>query len=164
MSVFILDSNFFIQAHRMYYPLDVAISFWNQVEQLALSRAIISIDKVKNELYQNDDELKAWCQSKLPNDFFKDTSSIIGSYTNVVTWTMGKTTQYLQGAINEFLDADEADAWLVAYGLAHGLTLTTYEISAPNAKKKIKIPDPCNDLGVNFTNTIGMFRTLGVQF
>ena len=164
MSTFIVDSNFFIQAHRMYYPLDVAITFWNQVESLAIAGSIISIDKVKNEIYQNDDDLKAWCQSKLPSGFFKDTSSIIGSYSEVVNWTMGKTSQYIQGAINEFLDADEADAWLIAYGKAHGLTLTTYEKSAPNAKKKIKIPEPCIDLGVNFTDTIGKFRALGVKF
>lgn len=82
----------------------------------------------------------------------------------MVDWTMNKVSHYNPGAINEFLDADEADAWLVAYGKAYGLTLTTYEISAPDAKKKIKIPEPCKDLGVSYTNTIGMFRALGVQF
>lgn len=144
MSPFIVDSNFFIQAHRMHYPLDVAITFWNQVESLAKAGSIISIDKVKKELYQNDDDLKNWCQSKLPADFFKETVSIINSYTEVVSWTMSKVSQYNQGAINEFLEADQADAWLVAYGKAHGLTLTTYVKSAPNAKKRIKIPEPCN--------------------
>lgn len=95
MNAFVVDSNFFIQAHRMHYPLDVAITFWNQVESLATAGSIISIDKVKNELYQNDDDLKAWCQSKLPVDFFKDTSTIITNYTDVVNWAMGKSSQYI---------------------------------------------------------------------
>ena len=31
MSKFIVDSNFFIQAHRSIYPLDVVQSFWLKV-------------------------------------------------------------------------------------------------------------------------------------
>jgi hypothetical protein len=57
MSVFIVDSNFFIQAHRANYPLDIAITFWKKVKELADNGSIVSIDKVKHEIYQNDDEL-----------------------------------------------------------------------------------------------------------
>jgi hypothetical protein len=60
MSVYVVDSNFFIQAHRVSYPLDVAFSFWNKVKQLANDGKIISIDKVKQEIYQNEDALKQW--------------------------------------------------------------------------------------------------------
>jgi len=35
MGTFLLDSNFFIQAHRDTYPLDVASSFWDKLAQLA---------------------------------------------------------------------------------------------------------------------------------
>lgn len=35
MTIFVVDSNFFIQAHRMYYPLDIAFSFWNKVKELS---------------------------------------------------------------------------------------------------------------------------------
>ena len=47
MSVYVVDSNFFIQAHRAHYPLDVAVSFWAKVKQLAYEGKIISIDNVK---------------------------------------------------------------------------------------------------------------------
>jgi hypothetical protein len=43
MVVYILDSNFFIEAHRVSYPVDVAYSFWNKVKQLAENGIIISI-------------------------------------------------------------------------------------------------------------------------
>lgn len=72
MSVYVVDSNFFIQAHRANYPLDVALSFWAKVRQLAHEGKIISIDKVKDELYNKNDELEAWCKANLPDDFFKD--------------------------------------------------------------------------------------------
>jgi len=62
MSVYVVDSNFFIQAHRASYPLDVATSFWNKVIQLAEEGKIVSIDKVKNEIFKNEDDLKQWCE------------------------------------------------------------------------------------------------------
>jgi hypothetical protein len=53
MTLFVLDTNFFIQAHRVNYPFDVAISFWNKVKQIASEKKIISIDKVKKEIYSD---------------------------------------------------------------------------------------------------------------
>jgi len=71
MSIFVVDSNFFIQAHRAHYPLDVAVSFWAKVRQLSHDGKIISIDKVKDELYDNNDSLKEWCKANLPDNFSK---------------------------------------------------------------------------------------------
>lgn len=62
MPVYVLDSNFFIEAHRSHYPIDVAAGFWNKVRQLAEEGKIISIDKVKNELYDKNDALEEWCR------------------------------------------------------------------------------------------------------
>ena len=70
MSIFVVDSNFFIEAHRATYPLDVARGFWNKIQQLAADQRLISIDKVKAELFDNhEDELKEWCEASLPIDF-----------------------------------------------------------------------------------------------
>ena len=85
MGPFVVDSNFFIQAHRVNFPLDVAESFWNKIKQLAQERKIISIDKVKNEIYNNEDELKQWCVNNLPADFFNDTAQVLTAYSQVCT-------------------------------------------------------------------------------
>ncbi len=57
MDVYVVDSNFFIDAHRTTYPLDIAFSFWSKVKLLADAGRIISIDKVRNELYDKNDAL-----------------------------------------------------------------------------------------------------------
>ena len=44
MGLYVIDSNFFIQAHRESYPLDIAFSFWNKVKHLADEGKITSID------------------------------------------------------------------------------------------------------------------------
>lgn len=84
MSVYVVDSNFFIQAHRAHYPLDVAVSFWAKVKQLAYEGKIISIDKVKDELYDKNDALEAWCKTNLPEEFFKNTDEVMETYDHVI--------------------------------------------------------------------------------
>lgn len=166
MEVYVLDSNFFIQAHRVSYPLDIAFSFWNKVKQLADQGKIISIDKVKHELYDKNDALEAWCKNNLPEDFFKDTSHVMAAYGQVTSWAFSRSGHYLQNALNEFLDADEADAFLVAYALAdpNNRRIVTQETSEPARHTKVKIPDACMALNVTYVNTIEMFRRLGETF
>jgi len=164
MTKYVVDSNFFIQAHRALYPLDVALGFWDKVKQLADSEVIESIDKVKNEIYKNEDDIKAWCVNNLPTDFFKGTETLINEYTQLAQWAVEPRHQFKQTAIDEFLDADEADAWLIAYAMKNNLTVITYEVSAPGSKKKIKIPDVCINFDVRYINTIEMFRELNETF
>lgn len=163
MSTFLVDSNFFIQAHRVNYPLDVMPSFWNKVNQLANNGNLISIDKVKQEIYQNEDDLKNWCQANLPSDFFHDTSIAMGEYGAIAGWASSMASHYKPAALAEFLHADEADAFLVAYSLNQGIPLITHEKSEPNSKRKIKIPDVCIQFGVSYHTTIEMLRLLGVS-
>lgn len=80
MKKYVVDSNFFIQAHRSIYPLDVVQIFWTKVKALSNRGIIESIDKVKKEIYDNsshEDELRAWCESNLPDNFFVNTNSVL---------------------------------------------------------------------------------------
>lgn len=166
MEIYVVDSNFFIEAHRSSYPLDVALSFWNKVKQLAVDGKIISIDKVKNELYDKNDALESWCKSNLPNNFFKDSSEVMVAYGQVSAWANSRCEHYNTNALNEFLDADEADAFLVAYALTDPdeRIIVTHEISQPEIKRKIKIPESCNALNVQFVKVMDMFRQLNETF
>jgi hypothetical protein len=164
MGPFVVDTNFFIQAHRVNYPLDVATSFWIKIRELAERGVLISIDKVHSELNKNNDALTVWCDSNLPESFFKDSSEALAQYGQITRWALSRSDQYLSKALNEFLDADEADAWLVSYALSHKIVLVTQEVSAPLGKAKIKIPDVCIQFGVGYINTIEMLRQLGERF
>lgn len=166
MSVYVIDSNFFIQAHRAYYPLDVVYSFWQKVKQLAHEGKIISIDKVKDEIFDHNDELEKWCKENLPDDFFKDSSSTLSEYKQVTDWAISMKDHFLPKALNEFLDANEADAFIVGFVLNDysNKVLVTQETSEPNRKNKVKIPDACIALNVRYLNTMEMFRQLNETF
>lgn len=166
MPVYVLDTNVFIQAHRSRYPLDVATSFWNALKQLAHDGKVISIDKVKDEIDRNEDELKDWIDANIPENFFKSTSEqeVLDEYGLMAPWAMSKADHYQQKAIDEFLDYEKADAWLIAYCKSKGDLLVTEEVGNPERKNRIPIPEPCNHFGIHYCNMITMFRELGVRF
>lgn len=165
MAKYLLDSNIFIQAHRMYYPFDVVPSFWNKILELSNNGIIISIDKVKKELCEtnNPDQLSAWCENELDNSFFSDSTSCVDIYAQIAIWTHS-STHFLQSAKDEFLTTDLADPWLIAYAKKHNLTIVTHEISQPQRKNRIKIPEPCIHFGVRYLSPIEMFREIGESF
>lgn len=166
MSTYIVDSNFFIQAHRSSYPFDVAESFWTKFKELANSGRIVSLDKVKEEIYSNEDELKKWCEDNLPEDFFLEfTDEALDKYQEVCSWAQAND-QYKQTAKEIFMDQKRADAFLVAFASTNitNWTIVTQEVSAPYSKSNIKLPDACQVKGVCCVNTIKMFRELKEKF
>ena len=166
MQKYVLDTNVFIQAHRSTYPIDVATSFWSLLKQLADEDKIISIDKVNDEIERNEDELQEWVEANLSEDFFKPTDDqpILNEYRTIANWAEAKSNHYQRGAIDEFMDFYNADAWLIAYCKLTGDILVTQEVSNPNQKNRIPIPEPCIAFNVSYCNMIEMFRALGVQF
>jgi hypothetical protein len=163
--VFLVDTNFFIQAHRMTYPLDVVPSFWNKVKQLADSNRIISIDKVKDEIYRNEDELKEWCQMQLKEEFWHDTSLAMEEYSTLANWAVNQKGRYTENAIYEFLYSENADAFLIAYALTdkEKRIIVTYE-KAGKKKSIIKIPEVCSTFDISYVDPITMFRELNETF
>jgi len=168
MPPFIVDTNFFIQSHRITYPLDVAVNFWQKVKRLSEEEKIISIDKVREEIFKNDDELKSWIEQNIKSDFFKstETQEVLDEYQRVVNWANSKSMHYVKKAIDEFLEFENADAWLIAYALSinKNCQIVTQEKREPNRKSKIKIPEVCNDFNLPYKNIIEMFRELGETF
>jgi hypothetical protein len=165
---YVVDANFFIQSHRSTYPLDVVVSFWAKLQVLAASGILVSIDKVKGEIYGQGDTLEQWCRHHLPSDFFKDTdtSAVLAGYRQAVDWVNTMRHHYHASAVQEFLDSNEADPFLAAYVHAdkEHLTLVTQEVSNPNRKNKVQLPECCHHLGVRYIGMMEMFRELGETF
>lgn len=165
MSTYLLDSNIFIQAHRVYYPFDVVPGFWNKLEELSQRGLICSIDKVKKEICSSKepDVLSTWCEEELNAGFFLDSSVSVDIYADIASWIFSEE-RFNQNAKEEFLVTDLADPWLVAYAKKFNLVIVTHEVSQPFGKRKIKIPDVCNQFGVRYISLMEMFRELKELF
>lgn len=165
MKKYLLDSNILIQAHRMHYPFDVVPNFWNKLIDLSNKDLILSIDKVKKEICDNStpDHLSSWCSTELGHNFFMDTSSSIDVYAEIAVWTQSHPN-FMQSAKDEFLETDLADPWLIAYAKKHDCIIVTHEVSQPQRRNRVKIPEPCLDFKVKFISPIQMFRELKETF
>ncbi len=161
MKKYLLDSNVFIQAHRMHYPFDVVPSFWKKLIELSNKGIVISIDKVKKEICdtKSTDVLSLWCLNEINNDFFVDSSPCIAEYSDIANWTYSNN-HFKPTAKDEFLATDLADPWLIAYARNHNCIIVTHETSQPNKQNRIKIPEPCLHFGVKYLTPIQMLREL----
>lgn len=59
---------------------------------------------------------------------------------------------------------DGTDPFLVAVAADLGDVVVTLEVSQPQSKRSIKIPDVCKYLGVPYENTFDMMRKLDAKF
>ncbi len=164
MSVYILDANVFIQAHRLYYPFDVAPGFWDSLVEFGQKGTIRSIDWVRNEIIGSKDELAKWVKGD-GAVLFRDTitsdesDAVIAAYGQVGS-LVNATARYQDIHREAFLAG--ADGWVVAYAKVIGGTVVTMEQPARTGAK-VKIPDVCEAIGVPWTNTYTLLRNLGVR-
>ncbi len=66
------------------------------------------------------------------------------------------------GAKAEF--ARVPDAWVTAYAKAKGAVLVTHEVPAPDARKKVPIPNVCQEFDIPYIDSFEMLRTLRARF
>ena len=83
----------------------------------------------------------------------------MAKYVEVLNWANGNST-FTELAIAEF--AQVADAYLIATAAAKGYVLVTNETSDPLCRRRVKIPDACNALGVRYCDLNQVLRELGI--
>ncbi len=149
MKKYLLDTNIFIQSHKMHYHPSFCQSFWTWLSRAHSSNCFFSIDKVKNELVRGSsatdtDELSLFVRNAgFPDSFFIPSITdvkVVSKYRAIIQWA-NSHTQYNHVAKADFASFDKADAALIATAMAHDYIVVTAETSAPNSVKSIKIPD-----------------------
>lgn len=159
--MFLLDANAFIEANRLYYAFDIAPGFWTWLGDSSLEGQVASVEAIKDELTAGTGDLVDWARAR-PGDFWlPDTADVVAAMTQLSTWATDPARDYRQEAVEEFLDS--ADLKLIAHAMATEATVATREQPAPDAKKKIKIPDACVAFGVGWKDPFTMYRALGMR-
>ena len=160
--LFVLDANVFITAHRSYYPLNLFPGFWHCLIHHFHNGRILSIDRVRGELVGYGDEISDWVQDA-PAEMFVPSSEkpVNDAYQEAMSWVNGNAQFYTQ-AKYEF--SQGADGWLVAYAMEHNAILVTLETFQQNVKRRVPIPNVCEQFDVDRMDTFEMLCELGVRF
>lgn len=161
--MYVLDANVFIEAARRYYAFDLVPQYWTSLIALAKSGQLLSIDRVKDEIDRGKDLLADWADTEFAQWFTStDDADVVQAYGEIMVWGHSQD-QFTEAAKAEFAQAENADAWVIAYARAKGCTVTTEEQFAGGVKRRIPIPNVCQGIGVPCVDTFRMLRDLGVK-
>ena len=161
MRPYVVDSSAFIQAARDWYPRDVFPTLWEKLKSYGAYGLVLSIDAVKDELLQRNDDLADWAK----NEFCgwrpaKNDQQTMKQYQKVAKYVEGLTGKS-RAEKDRFMSG--ADGWLVAWAVVNYATVVAHETSTGTASKKIKIPDVCTAFNVKCIRLVDMLRQLKVQ-
>lgn len=159
--LYVLDANVFIQAARSHYAFDLVPGFWVALLEHARAGHVCSIDHVKKELLDGNDDLAQWARTEFAFAFKStDRDDVFEAYREIIAWSQ-QQSHLMNGAKADF--ARGADGWLVAYARVTGGTVVTHERYNPACRRRVLIPNVCRVFNVPVVDTYAMLRALGVR-
>lgn len=161
--IHLLDANTFMESARTYYPMDMAPGFWAWLRSTHERGYLASVRAVYDEIMdgKKDDELVKWAKDMPPSFWLADTSESLTTITKLGGWANDKERSYSEAAKAEFMAS--ADLRLIAQASATGGVVVTRETSAPDAKKRVKIPDVCRAFDIPCLQPFPVYQSLGLK-
>ena len=165
MPDFWLDADSLIRAHRGAYRFSFDTPFWNFLEmkardgiigspQIVFDNEIASTSKIEEK-----DRLELWARELKGIFFLPPTDSVQVEFGKVVNYIQNNG-RFTKPNVAKCLSG--ADPWLVAYPMALGGKIVTFEASAPISKDP-KIPDVANEFGIKCINLWDMLDILAFK-
>ena len=158
---YLLDANVFIEAKNRYYRPDFCPAFWDWLFKANAAGRVFSIEKVADEIAAGDDELASWAAAGGSEFFMEPAHSVREILGRIDDWAGAQNYRPL--AIKRFMES--ADCYLVAQALEGKHKVVTLETpSGPGTRKRIKIPNACDGVGVEYLTPFEMLRREGARF
>ncbi len=156
-----LDANVLMTAHHDYYAPDLCPGFWECLAYYLQAGRLLIPDRVRDEVL-SPPELVNWVDRVCSSAFVStQTPPVVAAYVQMMDWVWGND-QFSPAARDEF--ARVADGWLAAYARVNGAIVVTNEVSTPNVKKRVPLPNLCNQFRIRCVNTYDMLRELVSSF
>mgnify|MGYP001183645297 FL=1 len=155
--MFLVDANVLIEAKNRYYGFDIAPGFWDWLDMANGGSIVCSIEPVRMELLNGNDELADWARGHA--EFFRPIDQ--GTTRHFGDLTQWANSGHFTPAARAVFTGNNADYLLISYAREHNHTVVTLERSQPNARARILIPDACLAMGVETTDTFQMLRHSG---
>jgi len=152
---YLLDTNVFISAKDRHYGFDTVPGFWDWLDKANARGIVFSIREVGDELYPGTDELAKWAKKRHKTLFLPADARRTQNYADMLAWVVTQK-RFTDAAVNTFLGS--ADHYLVAHALSISSVVVTHEVSAPESKKIVKLPDVCTGMKVECMNPFQMLR------
>jgi hypothetical protein len=83
-----------------------------------------------------------------------------------MNWVENKKGKYKQDAIDMFIKPNNADAWLIACAMTdkEKFIIVTFEKKDDNTRRRIKIPNVCEEFDIQYCDLYKMLKNLNFKF
>jgi hypothetical protein len=160
--MYLLDANVLKEAKNRYYQFQVCPGFWDWIRRESSVGRVASIDAIRTEIEAGDenDPLRIWVRDDSPLNFVAPDASTLEAMRKVVRWVMAQ--DYEEKNLSAFLG--KADPFLVAHAMAHDGVVVTQEAYVPANSRKVKIPNVCEAMEVEWMNCFQMLNREKARF
>ena len=155
-----LDADTFIQAKNRHFGMDFHPSFWAWLDQQTSAGVICSPMLVHDEIAVGNNGLATWVKQRLGSGLFVQPSpavqAVVGQIADYVnaTYPLHRAQEFLAGA----------DSWVIAQAKIDSAIVVTHETLVPSDSSKVKIPNICQQFGVDWVDVFKMLRDLNARF
>ncbi len=170
MSLYLLDTNIYINFYDRFYRFEHFPGFWNVFKDI-LNEFVILPNVVLDEINKSP-EFHNW----LNNNLKSVNSVVINHKTYAEQWAdviqyIAEHPCYSEKALtdaNSWTRERVADGWLIAMAKKEGYTIVTDELSNPNLNahhpsSSVKIPDIAKDFNIQCISMNTFFKKIGFK-
>jgi len=156
MTLYLLDANALITAHRTWYALNRVPEFWTWILHHAATGSIKMPGEIYAEVEGGSDDLAAWMKVAEHKKALHLAEATDGAKVQTVL------THYGSGLTEADLIKIGQDPFLVAAALGHpDRCVVTAEVSAASKQKgNRKVPNICDDCGVQWRSPVELIGEL----
>lgn len=159
--LFLLDANVFMQPNKNHYAPDICPGFLDAIAHCHARGRLASVDRVKDELLKGDDNLVPWAKARPAFFLPTNDAQTIANYHRIASWVRGNE-QFFEQAKPKFLAG--ADGWLIAHAKSMNRIVVTEGVHNSDIRKKVPIPNVCEEFQVEYIDTFAMLRALRIKF
>lgn len=150
MSIYVLDTNFFVQRWTYYNPKYTS-NYWEIIAQLGKAGSVIVPDEVYNEIDKKEDQIKEY----------------LNRYSDFRVYPNRNVQEYVKdllshpkhkALIEEKKGRSLGDPWVIAHAQDVNGTVVTKEVG----KRGLRIPDVCDELGVKCIDDFEFIEEVGI--
>lgn len=150
-----VDTSALMDGWDRYYPRDVHIGLWKNLEEMVERGELIATEFVLRELEKKHDGLFKWAKAR--KEMFR-------SVDNDIQVAVKEILRDHQPLIDAQRSRSGADPWVIALAKVEGCKVLTGERRNPPGSKIAKMPNVCEAVRVPWTDVVGLCRDMGWTF
>ena len=157
--IYSLDTNVLIQAWNGYYSPDFCADYWNCMDNLIQAGIIFIAEEVYRELEKEDDDLFQWAKSRKDEFVHEIDDDVEDNLKRIYDFDPKH-----RRLVDSIRSRSIADPWVIAHAITDNAIVVTKENFETQSNKRIKIPNVCENMGVQWINDFQFIKDVQISF